>query len=116
VPKNGQKPLPTGLRTVLANSVKALMRAHRLTLPQELGAKAGFSRQKADRILKASQATDVDTLEAIADAFSIDPSKLLQRETERDQAVPPGIERHPIKAETHKKASGFAKRNVGKKA
>jgi transcriptional regulator with XRE-family HTH domain len=115
VPKSGQKPLPRGLREVLANSVRALMKAHKLEYPQELGAKAGFSRQKADRILKATQATDIDTLEAIADAFNIDVEKLLQRDKEAELTAPPaGIERHGMRAD--KKPSAFTRRNTGKRS
>jgi len=67
-------------KAVLANNLKALMKRPSLnTLPKITKASDGrLSNGKLDRVRRAAAATDVDTLEQLAEVFGLQPWQLLQ--------------------------------------
>jgi transcriptional regulator with XRE-family HTH domain len=102
VPKHGQKrELKTDLRFVLAARVRELMNAHMIDTAEALGQRAGIGRNTARRILEGSNATSVDSIQAIAAVFNIEPWKLLQGNANESMAVvaPAGVVRHSSRAE-----------------
>jgi hypothetical protein len=67
-------------RAVLAENLKALMKRPSLnTLPKITEASHGrLSNGKLDRVRRAAAATDIDTIEMLAEVFGLEPWQLLQ--------------------------------------
>lgn len=74
------------MKTVLSNNLKALMskRPDLNTLPKITKATDGvLSNGKLDRVRRAAVATDIDTVELLAQVFGVSPSELLEEGTAR---------------------------------
>jgi transcriptional regulator with XRE-family HTH domain len=64
--------LPTDLRDILASNVARLMKANtNLDTQTKLGAKAGVGQRTVGRVQKARGPTNVDTIQAIAEALGV---------------------------------------------
>lgn len=71
MPSKGQKrELPKDLRVVLAESVKLRMEDQGLSATT-LGKSSGVGRRTIDRLLSAKTATNIDTIQAIAEALEL---------------------------------------------
>lgn len=75
MPKRDQKrQLSKELRDVVAGNVKTLKGEESNT---QLGKRSGLGRRTVDRVLDSSNAATLDTLEALAIAFGVEPWQLL---------------------------------------
>lgn len=106
----------------MADKLQAIKDLHGYTSDAELGKAIGVSRQTVTRCLKRSHAIDVDTLQAIGDAFKIAYPKLLDGEISDEKTAqndppkaPSGITPRSVKGNIPNFTKGSAKRNVHRK-
>jgi transcriptional regulator with XRE-family HTH domain len=95
------------------------MKAHVIGTPEELAVKVKVSRNTIRRILKAEHATNLDHIQAIADAFGMDAWKLLHGRVDSTASglePPAAIVRHSSRGPTIPAVDRqFAKRNATRK-
>lgn len=116
VPKPGQsRRAPQGLRLVLAEKATKLADAHGLKTPEAVEKHKGIPKNTARRIMTGSNSTTIDSLQWFADAFHIEPYKLLEGEIPRgESAPPPGVHKHDLSGPVPKPSQGFSQRTGGK--
>lgn len=102
----------------MADKLQAIKDLHGYTSDAELGKAIGVSRQTVTRCLKRSHAIDVDTLQAIGDAFKIAYPKLLEGDISEGNAQddpPHGVTPRSVKGNIPNFTKGSTKRNVHRK-
>lgn len=72
-----KKPKPSALRAVLAANVAALREVKPMGGIRAWGDRIGVGEATVDRILKGSGAVQIDSLEAVANGFDVDPWQIL---------------------------------------
>lgn len=72
-------PKDDSLRAVLAARMRALMSSTPLDSQTKVGARSGIAQSTVGRALRGEVAVTIDNVEALADAFGVEPSTLLSR-------------------------------------
>lgn len=85
VPKKDQKrQLSSSLRDVVAANVRSLKGAESAT---QLGKRSGLGRRTVDRLLESDNAATLDTIEALAQAFGVEPWQLLLKSYQKPVVI-----------------------------